>query len=189
MTDNIEYFDYLSRRTRIGALYRKKWLYPRISRRLIGHTLDVGCGIGDMLAFRNDTVGVDINPNTVSFCKTHGHDAHLMLSDKLPFFDSEFDSALLDNVLEHLDDPAPLLREIYRVLKPKGRLIVGVPGLKGFASDPDHKIYYDDVSLVNTLSQSRFAKIEVFNTPLWKSEWISKVVRQYCDYGVFQRID
>lgn len=189
MTDNDGYFEYLSRRTRVGYLYRKNLLYPRISRRLIGHTLDIGCGIGDMLAYRSDTVGVDINPNTVSFCKAHGHDAHLMSINKLPFNDSEFDSALLDNVLEHLDDPAPLLRDIHRVLKPKGRLIIGVPGIKGFESDIDHKIYYNDASLVDTSRQSRFGRIEIFHTPLWKSEWISKTIRQYCTYGVFERLE
>ena len=85
MTSNDEYFEYLQRRSRLGAIYRKHWLYPRLSRRLTGRTLDLGCGIGDMLAYRSNTVGVDINPHTVAFCKARGTEAYLMTSDTLPF--------------------------------------------------------------------------------------------------------
>ena len=59
MTDsNDQYFNYLKGRTRLGAWYRAHVLYPKLTRRLFGRTLDVGCGIGDMLSYRTDTVGV-----------------------------------------------------------------------------------------------------------------------------------
>lgn len=184
-----EYFKYLKRRSRLGNIYRQNWLYPRLTRRLKGRTLDLGCGIGDMLIYRSNTVGVDINPNTVAFCKTRGVEAHLMTPDTLPFSEMEFDSVLMDNVLEHLKEPAPLLTEVRRVLSTKGRLLIGVPGLKGFNSNPDHKIQYDERNLIQLIESSGFRHLETFHTPLFKSDWLSSNIRQYCIYACFERGD
>jgi SAM-dependent methyltransferase len=185
MTDNDDYFEYLSRRSRLGALYRRYWLYPRLARRLAGRTLDLGCGIGDMLAFRPNTVGVDINPRTVELCRLRGVEAHLMTSDQLPFAAGAFESVLMDNVLEHLADPGPLLGEVHRVLTPSGRLLIGVPGRKGWDSDTDHKVRYDANSLVGTSTRRGFNHLESFYTPLWCSAWLDVNVRQYCIYACF----
>lgn len=189
MTSNDEYFEYLQRRSRLGAIYRKYWLYPRLSRRLTGRALDVGCGIGDMLAYRTNTVGVDINPHTVAFCKVRGTEAHLMTSNILPFNAMEFSSVLMDNVLEHLVEPAPLLAEIRRVLSTKGRLLVGVPGRKGWDSDPDHKVQYDEISLVASIEPLGFSHLETFHTPLFQSDWLDRNARQYCIYALFELKD
>jgi SAM-dependent methyltransferase len=187
MADNSEYFSYLRRRSRLGALYRQYWLYPKLVRRLHGRTLDIGCGIGDMLAFRQDTIGVDINPQTVEFCRARGSDAFLMHPDLLPFVDGEFQSVLLDNVLEHLADPKPLFSEIRRVLSPLGNLLIGVPGLKGWKSDPDHKVHYDESSLVALGQAEGFSHAETFFMPLVRSHWLDANVRQYCIYATFVR--
>lgn len=189
MTDDDEYFEYLSHRSQLGAFYRRNWLYPHLSRRLVGRTLDLGCGIGDMLAYRSNTVGVDINPRTVAFCNTRGVEAHLMSPNELPFRSGEFDSVLMDNVLEHLPEPAPLLTEVRRVLAGKGRLLIGVPGSKGWDCDPDHKVRYDEGSLVDTGQRLGFRHLETFHTPLWRSAWLERNVRQYCIYAAFDCVD
>lgn len=187
MTEHDQYFDYLKGRSRLGGWYRRHWLYPRLARRLRGSTLDIGCGIGDMLAFRPATIGTDINPRTVEYCRSIGLEAHLMEPDRLPFEAGRFDSALLDNVLEHVPQPAALLDDVRRVLKPGGRLLVGVPGRRGWDSDPDHKVRYDERSLSDCLQRAGFAEREIFHTPLWRSDWLDRRVRQYCIYGLFER--
>ncbi|HLP81280.1 MAG TPA: methyltransferase domain-containing protein [Nitrosomonas sp.] len=185
MTTHDEYFYYLMKRSFLGRFYRRHWLYPRISSFLAGKALDIGCGIGDMLAYRANTSGVDVNSFNVEYCRNMGLDAYLMQPDVLPFETAAFDSALLDNVLEHIADPEPLLCEIQRVLRPKGSLVVGVPGILGWQSDPDHKVEYDEYSLMECLSQQDFTQVAVFYAPLWRSLWLSRKVRQYCIYGVF----
>lgn len=187
MTNHDQYFNYLRGRTRLGVVYRKFVLYPRVVRRLKGRLLDVGCGIGDMLSFRHDSVGVDVNERTVAYCVSQGLDARTMEPDVLPFAAGEFDSVLLDNVLEHIEAPAPLLRECWRVLRPGGRLLLGVPGVCGWNSDPDHKVRYDDRTLVAVGEGNGFRHIETFCTPLWRSEWLDRRVRQYCIYAAFDR--
>jgi len=186
MSGHDDYFAYLQSRSRLGLWYRRHWLYPRMCRYLCGRVLDVGCGIGDLLRFRTGTVGVDINLATVAWCREEGLDARVMAPDHLPFADADFDGVVLDNVLEHLESPRPLLTEIHRVLRPEGVLIVGVPGRRGYARDPDHKIFYDEDVLVTVMASARMQCERVFHMPL-RSAWLDRHMPQYCVYGVFKR--
>ncbi len=186
MTTHEEYFEYLKGRSRLGWLYRRHWLYPKLCRYLNGKTLDVGCGIGDFLNYRTETVGVDINPATVDWCRCRGLDAYKMSPNVLPFQRASFDSAILDNVLEHLTEPAELLSEIGRVLRPCSSLVVGVPGQRGYATDSDHKVFYDEDTLVWTLVTAGFHLRHLFYMP-FRSAWLNVRMSQYCLYGVFER--
>jgi SAM-dependent methyltransferase len=179
-------FEYLRTRSRLALAYRQFWLYPRLKRHLSGRVLDVGCGIGDMLRLRASTVGADINPRLVSYCRSQGLDAHLIENGVLPFADGAFDGAVLDNVLEHLEHPEPVLHEIRRVLRPAGRLIVGVPGRLGYAADPDHKIFYDEAGLTRCLGKAGFVRDRVLHLPI-RSAWMDAKLRIYAIYGVFRR--
>jgi SAM-dependent methyltransferase len=179
------YFQRMRSRLTIALLYRTLWLYPRLSRHLRGRVLDVGSGIGDMVRFRRNTVGADINPKAVEFCRSRGLDVQLMEPDRLTFPDQSFDGAILDNVLEHIEEPAPLLREIRRVLRPQATFIVGVPGRLGYASDPDHKRFYDETALKACLSGAGFAFDRMLHAPI-RSAWLDKRLWIYAIYGVFR---
>ncbi len=51
-----------------------------------------------------------------------------------------YDSVVLINVLEHIPDDLAALRDLRRLLKPGGRLIVFSPAFEGLYSDFDHKV-------------------------------------------------
>ena len=178
------YFSYLRKRSFIGFFYRKFWLYPILRSQLLGQVLDVGCGIGDFLASRPASVGVDINPLAVEWCKKRGLNAELMKVNSLPFEDGNFDCIVLDNVLEHLSEPHELLLEINRVLVSGGRLLVGVPGKSGYACDPDHKVFYDEMGLECLMLSLGFDFKKIFYMPL-KNKWLAEHIPQYCIYGIF----
>jgi len=182
--EHVEYFNYLQQRSRLGAFYRKYILYPRLCRYLSGRVVDIGCGIGDFLKFRANTMGIDINPLTIDYCKKQDLNAALIQGTSWPFDNHSFDGAVLDNVLEHIEHPDPLLLETFRILKKGGALIIGVPGRKGYQIDPDHKIYYDNERLKDVAGKAGFVPIKSFRTPL-NFPFLEDLINQHCLYVVF----
>lgn len=182
-----EYHKFLKKRTFKSKLYRKFLLFPRLCKYMSGKALDVGPGIGEFIKFRGNTIGVDINPDNVKFCNENKIDVRLMEIDILPFCDEEFQSVNMDNVLEHIEDPDSLLWEINRVLEPGGVFVVGVPGILGFKTGPDHEIFYSKVALKNKITSFGFEMKEMFCMP-FESTWLDKHMRQYCYYGVFTKV-
>jgi SAM-dependent methyltransferase len=96
--------------------------------------MDVGCGTGlnmKSLARYGDVTGVDLSSLALEFCRTRGH-ARLVRApiERLPFADNSFDLVTALDIIEHLDDDVAGIREIWRVLKPGGRVFVLVPAYK-----------------------------------------------------------
>lgn len=179
-----DYFAYLKTRSISAFIYRKWFLYPKIDSFLNGKVLDVGCGIGDFLAYRPETIGLDVDPKAVEHCLLNGLDARQMPYDELPIEKCSVQGVVCDNVFEHIADPSPLIDEIRRVLEKDGTLVVGVPGSKGYASDSDHKVHYTADALCELLNARGFKTHHLFYTPI-RSEFLDRRMRQYCVYGVF----
>jgi len=152
---------------------------------LSGRVLDVGCGIGDFLVSCPGAVGVDINPFTVGFCRKRGLEAHQVEEGLFPFKTGSLDSAILDNLIEHLDDPQPTFKEVFRVVRPWGRILIGVPGRRGYEVDSSHRRFYDVRGLVELMLQQGCMKRRIFGAP-FRSAYLDKHMPQYCLYGVFQ---
>lgn len=97
--------------------------------------LDCGCGAGEYVfalrdEFGTDAWGIEYLEEKVAKGKANGrHAARIKQGDlqKLDEPDSSFDVALLNEVLEHVPDESQALLEVYRVLKPGGKLIVFSP--------------------------------------------------------------
>ena len=184
--DYEEYNKFLRTRSSKAGIYRKFWLYPFLCRKLIGKTLDIGSGLGDFVMFRRETVGVDINPTNVEFIKDRGGEAYVMEEDMLPFSDGEFDSINIDNVLEHLIEPNNLMKEMCRVVKPGGVILIGVPGRLGFKWAPDHEVYYSRDDLIQ-FAESFGLKLVSFSYMPFKFSWFEDRLRQYCYYALFEK--
>jgi len=183
---NHSYYKYLKSRSRLGNIYRKYFLYPKITKYLKGKILDIGCGIGDYLMYNNKAFGVDINKHTVNYCKEKGFDVKLMKNNQIPYTNNSFDSIIMDNVMEHIESPIPLLKESKRILKKGGYLLIGVPGIKGYKYDPDHKIFYNETNLIALIESNGFISKETFYTP-FKSQFLNNKIRQYCLYFKFEK--
>lgn len=183
-----KYFLYLKKRSLIGYIYRRYFLYPRICKGLHGRLLDFGCGIGDFLRYHKNAIGVDINHHNIGYCKMQGLDAKLLQNDRIPFPDKHFTSIVMDNVIEHIpqEEVPSVLHEIIRVMKPGGTLLIGVPGIKGFASDDDHKHFYTECDLLDLFSGYGFKKKQTLHTP-FNYPGIDKYIRQYCIYVFFEK--
>ncbi len=99
--------------------------------------LDVGCGAGYAMKraqadFNCTTFGVDPEPGAHGvgrYDKSNmdGLNIQQSFAEKLPFEDNSFDIVYCSHVLEHVNDEEQSLREMKRVLKPGGTLLLSMP--------------------------------------------------------------
>ena len=93
--------------------------------------LEIGCGAGGMLgplSTYGQVTGLDISQDYIAFCRSRGYARVLTASGyELPFQDQSFDLVAMFDVIEHIPDPAAAFREMARVLKDDGIVIVGYP--------------------------------------------------------------
>jgi SAM-dependent methyltransferase len=76
-------------------------------------------------------VGVDLSPVPLALAGAGTHGARLRgHAGALPFAADSFDLVCALDVLEHLDDDVGAAREIHRVVRPGGALVVFVPALR-----------------------------------------------------------
>jgi SAM-dependent methyltransferase len=108
--------------------------------------LDVGCGTGailEQLGSPERNVGIDLAPEAVSFCQKRGL-SNVRQGDicALPFADGSFDVVICSSVLYHewVLDVAGALREMHRVLRPDGVLLINVPAFNFLHSQHDEAV-------------------------------------------------
>jgi 2-polyprenyl-3-methyl-5-hydroxy-6-metoxy-1,4-benzoquinol methylase len=100
-----------------------------------GRLLDVGCGSGLYLhAFQRlgwEACGVEISaPVAEQARQTLGLRIFTGVLEEARFPDGHFDVVTLLHVLEHLPDPVGTLREVSRILKPEGIVVLAVPNFR-----------------------------------------------------------
>lgn len=153
---------YLGRRRIIQTLVEKMLPTLNVQNPRI---LDVGCGTGanlKMLAAYGEAEGVDISSQAVEFCRRRGLDSvKLGAIERLPYADDSFDLVTALDVIEHLEDDLAGLREIRRVLRRQGRVLLFVPAfmfLWGVQDDvSNHWRRYTLPSLVTALERAGFS--------------------------------
>jgi SAM-dependent methyltransferase len=189
-----DYFAHLQQISRVGRWYKRYWTSPllyRSARQFGGAVAEVGSGTGSGVlgAFPDHVKGFEINPHAVAYCVGKGLDAKLIGADGLlSAADGAFNACVLDNVLEHIEDPRATLDECLRVTTQGGGLIVSVPGVRGFASDDDHKVFYSEEELRKLHPGWRL--VRMYATPLlFRSRILSNRMRQYCLVAVYKKKD
>jgi SAM-dependent methyltransferase len=94
-----------------------------------GRVLDVGCGDRPYAQIFPGAVGFDVPGNEHA-------DLHGSL-ESIPVEDGSFDVVLCLQVLEHVPDPAAAVRELHRVVRPGGRVLLSTHGVYPFHPNPD----------------------------------------------------
>lgn len=186
------YFNYLKTISFKGRVYKRLFSSPILflyARSFGSRIIEVGSGTGSGVlgAFPSRVIGIDINPFAVEYTKSIGLRASVIDHDgSFPFADGAFDACILDNVVEHIENPAKVLDECYRVTGSGGGLVIAVPGARGFEWDSDHKVFYGENELKRL--DDRWSLIRIFSIPLFlRSESISKAMKQYCLVAVFKK--
>jgi SAM-dependent methyltransferase len=133
--DERQYDANISRQTRIARrIFHSDWWVSRIlhvgtqeaaAEFAGGHLVDIGCGGKPYQAlfapFIKGYLGLDI------YSKTSNTPDVFALAQALPLQNASADTVFLAQVLEHVSEPWTCLREVSRILKPGGHLILTVP--------------------------------------------------------------
>jgi SAM-dependent methyltransferase len=128
LIEEIDYYFY--------AHYSKNWddklfreiLLKRINQESIILDLGAGAGIVEEMNFKGygrKVCGVDLDNRVVD--NPYLDEGRVADASGIPYPDQTFDIVFSDNVLEHLDKPIEVFREVYRVLKPGGVYLVKTP--------------------------------------------------------------
>lgn len=101
-----------------------------------GLLVDLGCGTGDGIKTIRNTrpllrfVGVDFSEASIDFAKkNYSHIGDFRCEDvcRTSLLDNEADVVVSSETLEHLENPAALIKESFRILKPEGLFLLTTP--------------------------------------------------------------
>lgn len=127
----------------------------KLSNEINGRVLDVGCGTKPYKKMFNYTeyIGLEIDsPGN----RKNGKVDFFYDGKKFPFSDNEFDSLVVNQVLEHVFNPDEFLDEIRRVLKPNGKLLLTVPFVWDEHEQPYDYARYSSFGLKFLLEKHNF---------------------------------
>ncbi len=141
--------------------------------------LDAGCGDGFYLHLLSELgkfklTGIDFDKNALASAKNNLSGItgitifHGSVMD-LPFKSNSFNKVILTEVAEHLPDDLKGLKEIYRVLKPGGILVVTVP-------NHNYPFLWDPVNKVLELTTGKHIK-----SGFWAGLWNQHIRLYYPD--------
>ena len=168
------------------AHYRSGAEYERSSKRFMRalvpadrplRILDVGCGTGlnaaQLARCGHDVFGIDVSAVAIEKLRAQGLEGSVVdiEADPLPLPENTFDLVYASEVIEHCADTAGFLRNLSRVLKRDGTLLLSTPnsafwvyrllGLLGYAASeyqhPGHVRFFSKRSLAAAMEDRGFA--------------------------------
>lgn len=161
-----------------SATHYNQWIFSRIAPHLKGRTLEVGCGNGNfttlMAQHCSQLVAVDLNADYVAQTKARlGGCEHVEVRtvDATEMDCAQtFDTIILLDVLEHIEDDVELLRRLRRQLAPGGTLLLKVPAIASLYNPLDaavgHYRRYTPAMLRQAILSAKEEQQNPFSEPI-----------------------
>jgi SAM-dependent methyltransferase len=170
-----------------GASAYIDWVFQQVRPQVGGAILEVGCGTGTYTALLGGTgarvVAMDLDPGFVREARSATatmKNVDVRLGDVTTAeWESEFDTVVMLDVLEHLDDDTAMLRALCRGLRPGGRIVIKVPAFSWLSGSLDdavgHRRRYDRTELEAVLVRAGFVRPRTwyFNALAIPGWWLS----------------
>lgn len=164
-----------------------------------GRLLEIGCGLGHLLGRLEgdyETVGVDVNEWAIAQARGNAPRSRLEVRPAeaiAEFAEAEFDVVVSKHVVEHLPDPALVLRQVGRILQPGGWLLFSTPNLDGLLRplkgeqwigflDPTHISLKRPHEWVSLTEAAGLAVRKVWSDGFWNTPYLPLLP------GWFQRV-
>ena len=130
-----------------------------------GSLLDIGCNIGTFMQVAESqgwkTIGIDINRSAVIYAKKKGLNVFSSAIEHAKLKKSYFDVIMMNDVVEHLENPVEVLEKIKAWLKKDGILFIATPNIGSMIAKisgknwlhvkPDEHIYYFSKKTISML--------------------------------------
>ena len=158
-----------------------------------GCLLDIGCGVGDFLHTAEkmgwNCTGIEPSEEAKSIAKQRTKANILESSELERLQDESFDVITMWHVLEHVDDLKWEMKQLQRLIKPNGRIVIAVPNYKSYDGQYYKELWaaYDVPRHLNHFNKTTIAKI--FNSAgfdlvrtdklKWDAYYISYMSEQY----------
>jgi SAM-dependent methyltransferase len=125
--------------------------------------VDIGCGRGGFVRAYEGAIGFDNEPAAGRICRAQRLAFVFGDAEHLPFASGSLDVARAKEIIEHLPDPLPMLREIARALRPGGLFLSHTPShfsalypVNNFWDDYTHIRPYSKFGLRRLLEDAGF---------------------------------
>ena len=92
---------------------------------LEGKGIEVGVGSGRFSSPLGIPIGIDPSPAMLKYASERGIKIAQAVAENLPLLENSFDYALIVTTICFVDSPSEMLKEVYRVLKQGGRVVIG----------------------------------------------------------------
>jgi SAM-dependent methyltransferase len=155
-----------------------------------GRVLEVGCGLGHLLARlvdQYDVFGADINQSALTQATGNvpqGNFLCMSAEDLGAFPDDMFQVVIAKHVVEHLPDPERAIAEMSRVLTPGGFLLFATPNIDSFAravkkdlwigyKDPTHISLWSPDKWIGNLRTYQLLPRKIFSDGFWDAPYVS----------------
>jgi SAM-dependent methyltransferase len=151
------------------AYYINNKSFTQVANLIKGIVLDVGCGekpFKEEIEKLSDAYfGVDW---PLTFHKQNEIDVYADISEGFPFKNESADTIVSFQVMEHLAEPEIFLRESYRVLRKKGKIILTTPFMWGIHEPPHDYYRYTEYGLKYLLEKTGYKDVHITsNTGYW----------------------
>lgn len=137
----------------------------------IGKGVEIGVGTGRFAIELGIKYGIEPSQAMANIAKQRGIEVTISTAENMPYPNESFDFAIMVAVDPFVEDIEKVYSEIYRILKPEGRLILGTLHKEGAAAQQymtmtDNEVYKNAQfhTVSETIEQLKTGGFAAFNT-------------------------